>query len=98
MAAMRQTWTDDRMDDLAKSVDARFEQVDKRFEQVDKRFEQVDKRFEQVDKRFEQIHGDIKGLREETNQHFATLNRRFDVLMGVLLAASLSGVVTVIVS
>ena len=77
MAAMRQTWTDDRMDDLAKSVDARFEQVDKRFEQ---------------------IHGDLKGLREETNQHFATLNRRFDVLMGVLLAASLSGVVTVIVS
>ena len=64
MAAMRQTWTDDRMDDLAKSVDTRFEQVDKRFEQVDKRFEQ--------------IHGDI--------------------LVGVLLAASLSGVVTMIVS
>ena len=84
MAAMRQTWTDHRMDDLAKSVDARFEQVDKCFEQVDERFEQ--------------IHGDIKGLREETNQHFATLNRRFDVLMGVLLAASLSGVVTVILS
>ena len=77
MAAMRQTWTDDRMDDLAKSVDTRFEQVDKRFEQ---------------------IHGDIKGLRDETNRNFAILNRRFDILVGVLLAASLSGVVTMIVS
>ena len=84
MAAMRQTWTDDRMDDLAKSVDTRFEQVDKRFEQVDKRFEQ--------------IHGDIKGLRDETHRNFAILNRRFDILVGVLLAASLSGVVTMIVS
>ena len=84
MAAMRQTWTDDRMDDLAKSVDTRFEQVDKRFEQVDRRFEQ--------------IHGDIKGLRDETNRNFAILNRRFDILVGVLLAASLSGVVTMIVS
>ena len=84
MAAMRQTWTDDRMDDLAKSVDTRFEQVDKRFEQVDKRFEQ--------------IHGDIKGLRDETNRNFAILNRRFDIIVGVLLAASLSGVVTMIVS
>ena len=84
MAAMRQTWTDDRMDDLAKSVDTRFEQVEKRFEQVDKRFEQ--------------IHGDIKGLRDETNRNFAILNRRFDILVGVLLAASLSGVVTMIVS
>jgi len=84
METMRQTWTDARMDDLATSVDARFEQVDKRFEQVDKRFEQ--------------IHGDIKGLRDETNRNFATLNRRFDLLVGVLLAASLSGVVTAIVS
>jgi DNA anti-recombination protein RmuC len=91
MESMRQTWTDARMDDLATSVDARFEQVDKRFEQVDKRFEQVDKRFEQ-------IHGDIKGLRDETNRNFATLNRRFDLLVGVLLAASLSGVVAAIVS
>ena len=77
MAAMRQTWTDDRMDDLAKSVDTRFEQVDKRFEQ---------------------FHGVIKGLRDETNRNFAILNRRFDILVGVLLAASLSGVVTMIVS
>ncbi len=62
MEAMRQSWSDDRLDDLVvrvdrgfREVDTRFEHVDKRFEQVDKRFEQIDKRFEQVDKRFEQV-------------------------------------------
>jgi uncharacterized protein YdcH (DUF465 family) len=31
---MRQTWTDDRMDDLAGRVDAGFAQVDQRFDKV----------------------------------------------------------------
>lgn len=91
MEAMRQSWTDDRMDDLASSVD-------RRFEQVDRRFEQVDKRFEQVDRRFEQIHEDIKELRSETSKQFAALNRRFDLLVGALLTASLAGLVTMIAS
>ncbi len=84
MEAMRQSWTDDRMDDLASSVD--------------RRFEQVDRRFEQVDKRFEQLHGDIKELRSETTKQFAALNRRFDLLVGALLTASLAGIVTMIAS
>jgi hypothetical protein len=32
---MRKSWTDDRLDDMSKSIDRRFEQVDRRFEQVD---------------------------------------------------------------
>lgn len=34
MEAMRQTWTDDRMDDLVHRVDTGFAQVDQRFVQV----------------------------------------------------------------
>jgi hypothetical protein len=45
----RTTWTDERVDDLVKSVDRRFDQVDQRFDQVDRRFDRVE--------------GDIKDLR-----------------------------------
>jgi len=55
MEAMRQSWTDDRLDHLNDKVDRGFEQVDKRFEQVDERFEQVDKRFDRIEDRFAQI-------------------------------------------
>ncbi|HEX6665337.1 MAG TPA: hypothetical protein VF081_01945 [Solirubrobacterales bacterium] len=34
MEAMTQSWTDDRIDDLAQRVDNGFAQVDRRFEQV----------------------------------------------------------------
>ena len=65
MEAMRQSWTDERLDDLSANVDRRFDQVDRRFDQVDRRFEQVDRRFEQVDRRFEQVEGQVVSLRQE---------------------------------
>ncbi len=55
MEAMRQSWSDDRLDHLNRRVDEGFEQVDKRFEQVDKRFEQVDKRFDRLEDRFDRL-------------------------------------------
>jgi DNA anti-recombination protein RmuC len=48
-------WSDERLDDLARHIDTRFDAVDKRFELVDRRFEQVERRFEQVDRRFDQV-------------------------------------------
>ena len=77
MAIMaRDSWTDERLDDLNLRVDRGFEQVDKRFEQVDKRFEQVDRRFEQVDKRFEQV-----------DRRLQRLDERFDALQRTLVTA-----------
>jgi len=49
MQTMRESWTDERMDDLKDQMNGRFEQVDRRFEQVDMRFEQVDRRFEGIE-------------------------------------------------
>jgi hypothetical protein len=46
MEAMRQTWTDDRMDDLAGRVDAGFAWVDKQFEKVDERFLRLEAKIE----------------------------------------------------
>lgn len=66
MEAVRERWTDDRMDDLVVRVDNGFAQVDQRFAQIDQRFAQVDQRFAQVDQRFDQI-----------DQRFAQVDQRF---------------------
>jgi predicted nuclease with TOPRIM domain len=64
MEAMRESWTDDRLDELNGKVDAlRIEmrtefasvrgEMKAGFDKIDERFERIDKRFERIDERFE---------------------------------------------
>jgi hypothetical protein len=60
MAVMpRETWTDERLDDLAKRMDDGFRELreDQRAfrAEVNARFERVDDRFERVDDRFDAL-------------------------------------------
>lgn len=91
MEAMRQSWTDERLDDFRAEtarhfdeVNRRFEEVNKRFEQVDKRFEQVDKRFDQVDQRFDRLETRMENgfaeMRAEFKAHRTETNERFDAM------------------
>ena len=66
---MRQSWTDDRLDELGHRIDERFDRVDERFAHVDERFKEVDRQFEQVDRRF-----------GEVDRRFEQVDRRFDRL------------------
>jgi hypothetical protein len=52
---VRESWTDERLDEFGKRMDERFDRVDERFDEVDRRFEQVDRRFEQVDRRLDRL-------------------------------------------
>jgi len=63
MQTMRESWTDERLDDFKESTKERFDQVDKRFDQVDKRFDQVDARLDRMDT-------DIRELRRMMAQGF----------------------------
>jgi archaellum component FlaC len=55
MEAMRESWTDDRLDYLNRRVDDGFKQVDERFKQVDERFRQVDERLGRLEDRIDRI-------------------------------------------
>lgn len=66
MEAVREIWSDDRLDILDRKVDEGFSHVDRRFEEVDRRFAQVDQRFEEAGRRFEQV-----------DQRFGEMDRRF---------------------
>lgn len=59
MEAMRESWTDARLDDFRAETTRRFDEVDRRFDSVDKRFESVERRMEngfaEVNARFDAL-------------------------------------------
>jgi tetrahydromethanopterin S-methyltransferase subunit G len=57
MEAMRKSWTDERLDDLARRVDDGFDRVDARFAQVDARFDKLDARFDGLQRTMIQTSG-----------------------------------------
>ena len=68
MEAMRQSWTDERLDGFR-------EHVDQRFDHVDQRFQQVDQRFDQMDQRFDRIETELRTQRAEITEGFRSLSR-----------------------
>jgi DNA anti-recombination protein RmuC len=82
MYRMRESWTDERLDDFAKHVDQLFDAVDQRFDRVDQRFDAVDQRFDRVE-------ADLRTMQME-------MNRRFDALQRQMLQSSVAIVVALI--
>jgi hypothetical protein len=60
MEAMRESWTDKRLDEFRESTERRFDHVDHQLEAIDQRFDAVDQRFVDADKRFEMFEGNVK--------------------------------------
>lgn len=56
MYNVRESWTDERLDDFAKHVDHRFDEVDRRFGEVDRRFDKVDAELHRVNDRLDGLH------------------------------------------
>ena len=94
MMSPRETWTDERLDDLSAKVDQGFSEIkaemrdgfarmEALFEKVDERFKEVDRRFEKVDERFEKIEG-----------RFHDLNRTFIGAGAVIIATLLGALLT----
>jgi hypothetical protein len=76
MEAMRQSWTDDRLDDLNRNVDGRFDQVNRRFDQVDDRFDRVE--------------GELREFRGEMNEMRSEINRRFDSMQRSMMYGAIA--------
>ena len=111
MEAMRESWTDDRLDDLNGKVDAlRIEmktefaavraEMREGFAKIDKRFEQVDKRFERVDRRFEKADGRFEHFEIRSDERFeAMMDRLYSMqrLMIRFCGAAIGGLFVAIV-
>ena len=96
MEAMRQSWSDDRLDDLNHRVDAGFARVDAQFARVDERFAQMEERmdarfarsearmeilFERLDAKIDsKVDTSANELRLQLQGDTHQLNSRFDAM------------------
>src|SRR5262249_31936564 len=95
MEPMRESWTDERLNDLNAKVDRGFDRIDKdvrglRMEtkteftalrgEMKAGFDRVDARFERIDRRLERIDQRFEGV----DQRFEQMDRRFERINGRL--------------
>jgi tetrahydromethanopterin S-methyltransferase subunit G len=101
MEAMREAWTDRRLDGLSykvgefeRRVDTQFERVDERFERVDERFDEVDGRLgrieQTIENRFDSIDNRLGGIEDR----FAAYQRAVFQMSGVLIAGLIGIIAT----
>jgi tetrahydromethanopterin S-methyltransferase subunit G len=92
---VRESWTDERLDDLKAKVDEGFKKVDQRFEKVDQRFdrlearvftrEEAEQRFQVVDRRFEEVNQRLDRVDARFESMQGMMERRFDTLQYSIL-------------
>ncbi|MGN6256251.1 MAG: hypothetical protein ACTHN3_00665 [Solirubrobacterales bacterium] len=58
---MRESWTDERLDEFGKRIDERFDRVDERIKDLDG---QVKEGFEQVDKRLDRLADGLESVQK----------------------------------
>jgi hypothetical protein len=101
MEAMRQSWTDDRLDNLSELTDRRFGEVDRRFDQVDRRFHEVDRRFDEVDRRlvemdreaqrrFDDQRSDVQELRSRLDTTSEAAQRKLETIQRLIAYVAVS--------
>jgi tetrahydromethanopterin S-methyltransferase subunit G len=86
MEAMRQSWSDDRLDDLQLEMRAGFArletQIQQRIDQVEKQIElmekRMDQRSEQVEQRLERVEKRLDRVDERVEFGFGRLDGRID--------------------
>jgi len=99
MEAMRQSWSDDRLDDLNRRVDAGFARVDAQFARVDEKFARVDEKFERLEAKIDtKVDAATGELRREMQAGFERINQRLDRLSLTLIVAALGLAGSLIVS
>jgi chromosome segregation ATPase len=100
MEAMRESWTDGRLDDLNGRIDQRFDQVDRRFDQVDQRFDRVeaDARALRVEMKteFVAVRGEMKAGFELVDARFDAMHRLLVQFCGLMLAALIAVIASLV--
>jgi ribosome recycling factor len=95
MAVMaRETWTDERLDDLVKTIDKGFDET--KVEIRDLRAH-TDKGFARVDADIRELRAEMRQMRVDMKEGFDRMDARFDALQRTMII-SLAGIVGSIVA
>jgi hypothetical protein len=101
MEAMRQSWSDERLDDLNKRVDEGFTRVDARFARLEERMDagfnrldvKIDESVNRLDAKLDEavgrmdakLDGSAAELRREMKMGFDQINARFDTMQQTMI-------------
>ena len=87
---MRESWTDDRLDDLSANMNRRFDQVDRRFERVEDAIKEQGK----------ELNGKIETLRDDLYGELISIHKTIARIgwagMTALIAAAVGALATVL--
>jgi len=101
MEAMREAWTDERLDDLTVRMDRGFDRVDRDlrelraemvagFDRVEGRMDRVEGRMDRVEAKMERLEGKMERLEAKMDKRFERLDARFDSMWRMTLGAYLT--------
>jgi len=97
MEAMRESWTDERLDDFRAETARRFDRVDESFDKVDVRFERlearIDEKFDKVDARFDKVDARF----ERVDAKFDRVEERLEALNHTMLRLGAGAIVVFVV-
>jgi peptidoglycan hydrolase CwlO-like protein len=94
MEAMRQSWSDDRLDDLKDRVDVGFAQVDQRFVRLEAKIDRLDAKIDaKIDARIDRLDAKVDAkidaatfeLRQEIKEGVHQINSRFDAMQQTMI-------------
>jgi hypothetical protein len=86
---VRESWTDERLDDLNGRVGEGFVRMDAEFKRVDQRFDAVDARLDRFDVRFERLENNFHALQRTMLQLGFGLIGTLVVASGGLIATQI---------
>lgn len=98
---MRESWTDERLDDFRVETAQGFDAVDKRFDAVDQHLNVVDKRLALIEQRFEGVDQRLDRMEVallDLNGRFAALNRTLLQTGGGIIVTLVAGILTAIIT
>ncbi len=102
MEAMRQSWSDDRLDDLKDRVETGFVQVDERFIRLEAKIDHLDAK---IDSRIDRLDAKVDAkidaaafeLRQEIKHGVHQINSRFDAMQQTIIRVG-GGLIGVLVA
>ena len=95
MDAMRESWTDERLDDFRADVGHRFDRVDREIR--DLRVE-MKAGFEKIDKRFKEMEAKFDARFAKSDERFEKFDERFERMHRLIIAVGGSFIATLFVA
>ena len=97
MEAMRNSWTDERLDDFRAETARRLDGIDTKLGKVDERFDKVDERFEHLEAKFDKRFERMEAKFDKVDARFERLEERLEALNHTMLQFGIGSIIVFVI-